>query len=94
MQLTTEATYQLESQGQALSTGTKFISPWKLLTRWRAKDRCGQQGTNPAHHRSHSLPREQRTGIVSRDQIQLIKEATHVLESEGHASSARTKSSS
>src|SRR6266404_4811374 len=89
-----EATHFLESQGQALLAGTKSSSPWKPLTNWRAKDRHCQQGPNPAHHRSHSLPGEPRTGIVSRDQIQLTMEATHSLESQGQALSAGTKSSS
>src|SRR6266404_2155517 len=71
IQLIMEATYQLESQGQVLSAGSKSSSPWKPLTSWRAKDRHCQQGQNPAHHRSHSLPGEPRTGVVSRVEIQL-----------------------
>src|SRR6267378_2994546 len=94
IQLTTEATHSLESQGQALSAGTKSSSPQKPVTSWRAKDRHCQQGPDPAHHGSHSLPGEPRTGIVSRDQIQLTTEATHKLESQGQALSAGTKSSS
>src|SRR6266404_60974 len=54
IQLTTEAIHHLKSQGQASSAGSKSSSPWKPLTIWRAKDMCCQQGTNPAHHRSHS----------------------------------------
>src|SRR6267378_1011825 len=89
-----EATHQLESQGQVLSAGSKSSSPWKPLTFWRAKDRCCQQGPNPAHHGSHSLPGEPRTHVISRVQIQLTMEATHFLESQGHVSSAGSKSSS
>src|SRR6266404_78427 len=58
IQLTTEATHQLESQGQALSAGSKSSSPWEPLTSWRAKDRCHQQGRNPAHHENHSRSRQ------------------------------------
>src|SRR6266404_1389914 len=94
IQLTTEATHILESQGQALSPGSKSSSPQKPLTNWRAKDRHCQQGQNPAHHRSHSPTGEPRTGIVSRVKIQLTMEATHQLESQGQASSAGSKSSS
>src|SRR6267378_159756 len=94
IQLTMEATHKLESQGQALSAGSKSSSPWKPLTSWRAKDRHCQQGQNPAHHGSHSLPGEPRTGIVSRVKIQLTMEATHLLESQGQALSAESKSSS
>src|SRR6266404_4399210 len=89
-----EATHQLESQGQVLSAGSKSSSPPKPLTDWRAKDRCCQQGPNPAHHQSHSLPGEPRTGVVSRVQIQLTLAATHSLESQGQVSSAGSKSSS
>src|SRR6266404_1410557 len=78
--LTPEATHQLESRGQVSSAGCKSSSPPKPLTNWRAKDRCHQQGANPAHHRSHSQTGEPRTGIVSRVQIQLTMEATHKLE--------------
>src|SRR6266404_4124458 len=53
-----------------------------------------QWGQNTAHHRSHSLPGEPRTGIVRRDEIQLTMEATHSLESQGQALSAGSKSSS
>ncbi len=94
IQLTKEATHWLESQGQALSVGTKSSSPWRPLTSWRAEDRHCQQGPNPAHHRSHSHPREQRTGIIRREQIHLTMKATHLLESRGHTLSAETKSSS
>src|SRR6266404_487948 len=80
IQLTMEATHSLESQGQLLSAGTKSSSPQKQLTRWRAKGRHYQQGKNPTHHGSHSLPEEPQTGIISRDQIQLTTEATHKLE--------------
>ncbi len=92
--LTTKATHHLESQGQALLAGSKSNSPQKPLTLWRAKDRCHQQGPNPAHHRSHSHPEEPRTGIVSRVQIQITTEATHSLESQGQALSAESKSTS
>src|SRR6266404_2959023 len=94
IQLTTKATHPLESRGQASSAGSKSSSPWKPLTPWRAKDRCCQQGRNPAHHRGHSLPGEPRTGVVSRVQIQLTMEATHFLESQGQVLSAGSKSSS
>ncbi len=53
-QLTTEATHFLESQGQVLSAGSKSSSPCKPLTGWIGKDRCCQQGPNPAHHASYS----------------------------------------
>src|SRR6266404_5530553 len=92
--LTPEATHQLESRGQVSSAGCKSSSPPKPLTNWRAKDRCHQQGANPAHHRSHSHPGEPRTGIVNRVQIQLTMEATHKLGSQGQALSAGSKSSS
>ncbi len=93
-QLITEATHPLESQGQASSAGSKSSSPQKPRTNWKAKDRHHQQHPNSAHHRSHSLSGEPRTGIVSSSQIQLTMEATHPLESQGQASSARSKSSS
>ncbi len=83
IQLTTEATHFLESQEQALSAGFKSSPPQKLLTNWRAKDGCHQQGPNPAHHGSHSHPGEPRKGIISRVQIDLTMEDTHVLESQG-----------
>src|SRR6266404_5778906 len=89
-----EATHKLESQGQALSAGSKSSSPWKPLTSWRAKDRHCQQGQNPAHHKSYLPTGEPRTGIVSRVKIQLTMEATHSLESREQASSAGSKSSS
>src|SRR6266404_5605631 len=40
IQLTTEATHSLESQGQASSAVSKSSSPQKPLTPCRAKDRC------------------------------------------------------
>src|SRR6266404_5120198 len=89
-----EPTHQLESQGQSSSAGLKSSSPWKPLTVWRAKDRHHQQGPNSAHHGSNSLPGEPRTGLVSRAKIQLTIEASHSLESQGHTSSAGSKSSS
>jgi len=89
-----EATHFLESQGQASSAGSKYSSPQKPLTNWRAKDEHHQQGQNPAHHRSHSHSGEPRTGIVSRVKIQLTTEATHQLDSQGQALSAGSKSSS
>src|SRR6266404_1960722 len=94
MQHVEAATHCLESQGQASPAGSKSSSPQKPLTYWRAKDRHHQQGQNPAHHISHSLPEEPRTGVVSRVEIQLTTEATHSLESQGQASSAGSKSSS
>src|SRR6266404_1759239 len=86
IELTTEATHSLESQGQALSAGSKSSSPQKPLTYWRGKERHHQQGPNPAHHESHSLSGEARTGIISRVQIQLTTEVTHFLESQRQAS--------
>ena len=69
IQLTTGATHFLESQGQSSSAGSKSSSPWKLLTLWRAKGRCCQQGQNLAHHGGHSLTGEPRIGIISRVHI-------------------------
>src|SRR6266404_1877683 len=54
---------------------------------------CHQQGQNRAHQGSHSQTGEPRTHIISRVQIQLTMEATHFLESQGHAPSAGSKSS-
>src|SRR6266404_1647169 len=53
-----------------------------------------QQHPNSAHHGSHSLSGEPRTGIINRVQIQLTMETTHILESQGQVSSAGSKSSS
>src|SRR6266404_6132305 len=89
-----EATHKLESRGQESSAESKSSSPQRPLTFWTAKDSGHQQGQNPAHHGSHSLAGEQRTAVVSRDQIQLTTEATHALESQGQAWSAESKSSS
>src|SRR6266404_4306722 len=89
-----EATHKLESRGQESSAESKSSSPQRPLTFWTAKDSGHQQGQNPAHHGSHSLAGEQRTAVVSRNQIQLTTEATHPLESRGQLSSAGTKSSS
>src|SRR6266404_535037 len=86
IQLTTEATHFLESQGQVLGAGSKCSSPHKPLTDWRAKDRRHEKGPNPAHHRSHSLAGEPWIGIVSRVKMQLTTKATHSLESRGQAS--------
>ncbi len=83
IQPTTEATHNLESQGQALSAELKSSSPQKPLTSWRAKDMHCQQGSNPAYHGSHSQTEEPRTCVISRVQIQLTMEATHKLESQG-----------
>src|SRR6266404_542006 len=94
IQLTMEATHILERQGQASSAGSKSSSPQKPLTFWRGKDKCHQQGQNPAHHGSHSLSGEPRTGIISRVKIQLTMKATHQLERQGQALSAGLKSSS
>jgi len=44
-----------------------------------SQGRCHEQGPNPVHHRSHSLPEEPRTGIMSKVHIQLTTEATHQL---------------
>src|SRR6266404_1912955 len=54
---------------------------------------CHQQGPNPAHNESHSQTGEPRTCVISRVKIELTKEATHKLESQGHTSSAGSKSS-
>src|SRR6266404_6044679 len=64
------------------------------LTNWTGKDRHCKQGPNPAHHGSHSQTEGARTGVMSKIQIQLTMEATHILESQGQASSAGSKSSS
>ncbi len=71
IQVTTKATHILESRGQLSSAGSKSRSPQKPLTSWRAKDRHCEQGPNAAYHRSHSLPGEPRTCIMSRVKIQL-----------------------
>src|SRR6266404_6057334 len=64
IQLTTEATHQLESQGQALSAGSKSSSSQKPLTSWRAKDRHRQQSPNTVWHHSHLLSgKELRAGF-------------------------------
>src|SRR6266404_3152386 len=88
------ATHSLESQGKVSSAGSKSSSPPKPLTSWRAEDGCHQQGPNLAHHQSHSLSGEPRTGIISRVQIQLTTKATHQLESQGQALLAGSTSSS
>ncbi len=93
IQLTMEATHRLESRGQVSSAGSKSSSP-QTPTDWRAKDRHCEQGPNPAHHASHSLSGEPKTGVISRVQIQLTMEATHILESQRQALSAEPKSSS
>ncbi len=90
-QLITEATHPLERQGQLSSARTKSSSPQKPLTFWRAEDSHHQQGPNPAHHRSHSPSGDPRIGVVSRDQIQLITKATHILKSRGHILSVGLK---
>jgi len=77
-----------------LSAGSKSSSPQKPLTCWRAEDRCCQQGQNPAYHERHSQTGEQRTGVISRVEIWLTMEATHLLESQGQVLSAGSKSSS
>src|SRR6266404_5985568 len=94
IQLTTEATHFLEGQGHMSSAGLKSRSPQKPLTIWKAKDRHCQQGQNPGHHGSHSLPGEPRTDIISRVKIQFTTRATHSLKSQGWASSAGSKFSS
>ena len=45
-----------------------------------------EQVLNAAHHQSHSLSGECKTGIVSKFQMQVTMEATHFLESQGQAS--------
>ncbi len=86
MQVTTETTHQLESRGQATSSGSKWSSPWKPLTDWKAKDGHHYQGANAAHYESHSLPEEPRAGIINRVKMQLTTQATHQLETQEHAS--------
>ncbi len=82
LQLTTKATHFLESQEQVSSAGSKYSSPPKPLTIWRAKDRCHKQGPNTAHHQNNSQTGETGTGIMSRIQIQLTTKATHTLDSQ------------
>jgi len=91
IKLIMEATHFLESPGQVSLAGSKYSSPQKPLTLWRVEDGHCQQGPNPAHHGSHSLSGEPRTGTISRVKIQLIIEATHILESQGQALSAGSK---
>ncbi len=43
----------------------------------QAEDRWHQQGPNTTNHKSHSHPKEQRTGIVSRVQTWLTTETAH-----------------
>src|SRR6266404_9280981 len=64
---------------------TECSPPQKPLTCWRAKDRHCEQGPNPAQHGSHSLSEKTRTGVMSRDKMQLTTEPTHKLESQGQA---------
>ena len=59
IQLTTEVTHVLESQGQVSSAVSKYSSPWKPLTNWTTKDRHCQRGPNPVCHYSHSLSRQE-----------------------------------
>ena len=94
MHLIIAATHVLERGEQASGTKLKCSSPRKLLTNWRAKDKCHEQGLNDAAHQSHSLAGGPMTGIVNRVQIQLNTEATHFLESRGQVMSAGSKSSS
>ncbi len=49
MQLVTEASYVLVSQGPASSVGSKCKSLWKPLTRWRVEDRRRQHGPIATH---------------------------------------------
>src|SRR6266702_2117071 len=62
----TTATHFLESRGQPSSAGSKPSEAPQPLTHWRAEDSRHQQARNPARHRSHSLPGEPRTAVVSR----------------------------
>src|SRR6266571_3618020 len=58
-----------------------------------SRDRRRQQARNAARHRSHSLPGEPRTAVVSRLETQRGTAATHSLESRGRRSSAGSKRS-
>ncbi|KAH9000679.1 hypothetical protein EDB86DRAFT_3242436 [Lactarius hatsudake] len=93
MQRCIAATHQLESRGQVSSAGSKCSDASQPLTNWRAEDRRRQQARNAPRHRSHSLPRETRTGVVSRLETHRGIVATHQLESRGQASSAGSKRS-
>src|SRR6266702_618696 len=73
----TVATHFLESQGQPSSAGSKPSEPPQPLTLWRAEDSRRQQARNAASHRSHSLPGEPRTAVVSRLETQRGTAATH-----------------
>src|SRR6266404_5035478 len=60
-----EATHILKGQGQAPSAGSKSSLPWKLLTSWRAEDRCHEQGLNVGHNGSYLQTGEPMTGVMS-----------------------------
>src|SRR6266702_3964264 len=69
-QRATAATHSLESRGQPSSAGSKRSKSPQPLTSWRAEDSRRQQARNAARHRSHSLPGEPRTAVVSRLETQ------------------------
>src|SRR6266404_3641793 len=82
MQPTMEATHQLECQGK--------VSParYKCGTATHKLESQGQalsEVLNATYHGSHSPTEETKTGVVSRVEMQLIKEATDFLESREQA---------
>ncbi len=50
-----------------------------------------QQDPNPAHNGSHSQTGQQRTGVMSKVQMQVTREATHMLERQQVTSSRGSK---
>ena len=87
----TAATHILKSQEQSLSAGLKHTMAQQPLTSWRTKNSHCQQAWNTSWHSSHSHPEEPRTVIVSRLETHHGTAATHILESQGQASSAGLK---
>ncbi len=85
----TAATHVLESRGQVSSASLKRSKARQPLTNWRAEVRRLQR----ASHSSHSRTGEPRSGVISGLETQPGTAATHVLESQGQASSAGLKSS-
>ena len=84
----TAVTHRLESQRQVSSAGLLHRKTQQPLTAWRAKNRHHQQAWYTARHSSHSHTEEPRTGIISRPDTQQDTAASHILESQGQASSA------
>jgi hypothetical protein len=78
---------QVRSGAVRVRTPTR-TGPRHPYTNWRTKDRHHQQATIAARHHNHLLPREPRTGIISRLQLQQSITATHCLKSQGKAPSA------